>query len=106
VRGFGFQSASPRDGLGNIVGGRSLFESSVELRIRINDILGVVPFIDAGRAFAAPFPDFSQGLKVGAGVGLRYFTPIGPIRVDVAVPLNRSPEDPRFGVYFGLGQSF
>jgi translocation and assembly module TamA len=106
VRGFAFQSASPRDGLGNIIGGRSLFESSVELRIRINDMLGVVPFIDAGRAFAAPFPDFSQGLKVGAGVGLRYLTPIGPIRVDVAVPVNRSPEDPRFGVYVGLGQSF
>ncbi len=106
VRGFAFQSASPRDPLGNIIGGRSLFESSFELRIRINDILGIVPFVDAGRAFAAPFPDFSQALKVGAGVGLRYLTPIGPIRVDVAVPLNRSPEDPRFGVYVGLGQSF
>jgi translocation and assembly module TamA len=106
VRGFAFQSASPRDGLGNIIGGRSLFESSLELRIRINDILGIVPFVDAGSAFAAPFPDFSQAMKVGAGVGLRYLTPIGPIRVDVAVPLNRSPEDPRFGVYVGLGQSF
>jgi translocation and assembly module TamA len=106
VRGFAFQSASPRDGLGNVVGGRSLFESSVELRIRINDVLGVVPFVDAGRAFAASFPDFSLPLKVGTGVGLRYLTPIGPIRVDVAVPVNRSPEDPRFGVYVGLGQSF
>jgi translocation and assembly module TamA len=106
VRGFGFQGASLRDAFGNIVGGRSLFECSVELRIRINDILGIVPFVDAGRAFAAPFPDFSQALKVGAGVGLRYFTPIGPIRVDVAVPLSRSPDDPRFGLYVGLGQSF
>jgi translocation and assembly module TamA len=106
VRGFGFQGASPRDAFGNIIGGRSLFESSVELRIRINDILGIVPFVDAGRAFTAPFPDFSETLKVGAGVGLRYFTPIGPIRVDVAVPVNRSPGDSRFGVYVGLGQSF
>ena len=105
VRGFAFQSASPTDGAG-IIGGLSLFEASAEMRIRINDTLGVVPFVDAGRAFAAAFPDFSQPLKVGAGIGLRYLTPIGPIRVDVAVPVNPSPGDPRFGVYIGLGQAF
>jgi len=51
------------------------------------------------------FPDFSE-LKVGAGVGLRYLTPFGPLRIDAAVPLNRGPGDPSFGIYAGVGQAF
>jgi translocation and assembly module TamA len=51
------------------------------------------------------FPDFSD-LKVGAGVGLRYLTAFGPLRIDAAVPLNRGPDDPRFGIYAGIGQAF
>jgi translocation and assembly module TamA len=50
-------------------------------------------------------PNFSD-VKVGAGVGLRYVTPFGPLRIDAAVPLNREPSDPHFGIYAGIGQAF
>jgi translocation and assembly module TamA len=51
------------------------------------------------------FPDFKD-VKVGAGIGLRYMTPFGPLRMDAAVPLNRDESDPRFGIYAGIGQAF
>ena len=53
-----------------------------------------------------PTPDFSEDLRVGAGAGLRYNTGLGPLRLDVAVPLNPMPGDPDFGVYAGIGQAF
>jgi translocation and assembly module TamA len=105
IRGFEFQSASPRDFADNIIGGLSVFEASLELRTRINDTIGIVPFIDVGRAFEGPVPDFGD-LKIGAGIGLRYLTPIGPLRLDAAMPLNPGPDDPSFALYLGLGQSF
>ena len=64
-----------------------------------------MPFIDAGTVSIRQTPSFSN-LKVGAGVGLRYITPFGPLRIDAAVPLNRDPGDPRFGIYAGIGQAF
>jgi translocation and assembly module TamA len=106
VRGFGFQALSPRDAAGNIVGGRSLIEASLELRIALGERIGVVPFIDVGRAYSTTLPNpFREGLGVGAGVGLRYRTPIGAVRLDVAFPLNE-PRGRGFGVYIGLGESF
>ncbi len=66
---------------------------------------GYWPFIDAGTVSIRQTPSFSN-LKVGAGVGLRYITPFGPLRIDAAVPLNRDPGDPRFGIYAGIGQAF
>ncbi len=106
VRGYTYLSLGPRSINGNIEGGRSLLESSLEFRAKVTDTIGVVPFVDAGNAFASSLPDFKTHLKVGAGVGLRYYTSIGAIRVDVAAPLNRGPGDPRFGLYLGLGESF
>ncbi len=105
IRGFAFQSASPRDLGDNIIGGLSLFEASLELRVQVTDTIGIVPFVDVGRAFEGPVPDFGD-LKIGAGVGIRYLTPIGPLRLDAAVPLNPGPDDPSFTIYLGLGQSF
>jgi translocation and assembly module TamA len=105
IRGFAFQSASPRDLGDNIIGGLSLFEASLEVRVRVTDTIGLVPFIDVGRAFVGPIPDFDD-LKIGAGIGIRYQTPIGPLRLDAAVPLNPGPDDPSFSIYLGLGQSF
>ena len=52
------------------------------------------------------YPDFSQGLKVGVGAGLRYFTPVGPLRFDIAVPLDPEKDDPDFAIYVGLSQAF
>jgi translocation and assembly module TamA len=105
VRGYSYQGIGPKDINGTPTGGLSFFETSVEMRIAVTDTIGIVPFIDAGMVSTKQFPDFSD-VKVGAGVGLRYLTPFGPLRVDAAVPLNRDPSDPRFGIYAGIGQAF
>lgn len=105
VRGYGFKNIGPRDMMGEVIGGRSLFEASLELRTRINDQFGFVAFVDAGNAYASMMPDIGD-IKVSAGVGLRYFSPVGPLRLDVAVPLNPEKGDPDFGIYVGLGQAF
>jgi translocation and assembly module TamA len=105
VRGYAYQGIGPKDINGQPVGGLSFFETSVEMRIAITDTIGIVPFVDAGTVSTKQIPDFSD-VKVGAGVGLRYITPFGPLRIDAAVPLNRDPSDPRFGIYAGIGQAF
>ncbi|MER9937861.1 autotransporter assembly complex family protein [Mesorhizobium sp. M7A.F.Ca.ET.027.03.2.1] len=105
VRGYAYQGIGPKDFTGQPIGGLSFFETSVEMRIAITDTIGIVPFVDAGTVSTKSAPDFSD-VKVGAGVGLRYVTPFGPLRIDAAVPLNRDPGDPRFGIYAGIGQAF
>ena len=81
-------------------------ETSAELRFRVTDTIGIVPFIDAGAAYEDAIPDFSEDISVGVGLGLRYLTPLGPLRFDVAVPLNRDHGGDSFAFYVGLGQSF
>ncbi len=108
VRGYAYQSLAPLY-RGVPVGGRSLLEGSLEARIKVTDDIGIVPFVDAGNAFARRLPDLSEGsnLKVGVGLGLRYYTPIGPIRLDVATPLDRDvPRTRPVAVYIGIGQAF
>lgn len=105
VRGYGYMNIGPRDEDGDLVGGRSRLLLSGEARYRINDSFGVVAFVDAGTVSSDMFPDFGE-MKVGAGAGLRYITPVGPIRVDLAVPLDPEKDDPDFAVYVGLGQAF
>src|SRR6185437_6562626 len=105
VRGYAYQGIGPKAADGQPIGGLSWFETSVEMRYRVTDTIGIVPFVDAGTVSTKQFPDFAD-VKVGAGVGLRYITPFGPLRVDAAVPLNRGPGDPRFGIYAGIGQAF
>lgn len=104
VRGYAYQGIGPKIN-GTPTGGLSYFETSAEMRIALTDTIGIVPFVDAGTVSTDRMPDFSD-MKVGAGVGLRYLTPFGPLRVDVAVPLNRDSGDPRFGIYAGIGQAF
>ncbi|MBP1742668.1 MAG: outer membrane protein assembly factor [Deltaproteobacteria bacterium] len=106
IRGYAYQSVGPiKDGVP--VGGNYLIELSFELRLKISDRIGVVGFLDGGNAFASPEPDFSQGLLWGTGVGLRYYSPVGPFRLDVGFPLDRRPGlDDRFQVYVSLGQAF
>ena len=108
VRGYGYQAIGPRDNLGDPTGGRSLVEASVEARIQtpwLGGALGIVPFVDAGTVGNDPTPSFNQ-IKIGAGVGVRYLTAFGPVRIDVGVPLNPGPGDGPVGVYVGLGQAF
>jgi len=105
VRGYGFQRIGPRDPVfDDPIGGRSLAEFALEARIRWRDF-GIVPFVDAGNISTSPWPRFDN-LRFGAGVGARYHTRFGPIRVDVATPLNPQPGDPRIAVYVSLGQAF
>jgi len=106
VRGYAWRSLSPLGFNGEPTGGLSLFEASVEARVKITDEIGVVPFIDAGQAYATAFPDFQQDLRYGVGLGLRYYTGFGPIRLDVAVPLARLPGEAVWALYIGIGQAF
>ena len=106
VRGYEYKTLGPLVN-NQPIGGRSLVELSTELRFRLNSTLGFAAFLDGGNAFESAFPDFSEPLKWGAGLGLRYFTPIGPLRFDVAVPLEgRDQIDQSFYIYVSIGQSF
>jgi translocation and assembly module TamA len=89
------------------IGGVAVDAGSVELRQRVGLNYGFVLFADAGRVGQTALP-FSGQYAVGFGTGLRYYTPIGPLRVDIALPLHRlpKPNDDSFELYIGLGQSF
>lgn len=106
VRGFEYKSLGPRDALGNVTGGMSLFEASLEARIRITDTIGVVPFFDMGQAYSGSFPNDSAPMRYAAGVGLRYYTAVGPIRLDVAMPLDRRKGEAPYAFYVSIGQAF
>lgn len=105
VRGYAYQTIGIPVG-DEITGGRSLIEASVELRTRVTKTIGVVGFVDAGYVGEELFPDFAEELKVGVGAGLRYETGLGPIRLDVAVPLEPGVDDPSVAFYVGIGQAF
>jgi translocation and assembly module TamA len=105
VRGFRYQSIGPLFPNGDPVGGTAVNAATVEFRQRIRTNWGVVAFVDAGQASDEGVP-FTGTLRVGAGAGLRYYTPIGVVRADFAVPLNRPPGGDTFGIYIGLGQAF
>jgi len=107
VRGFVYQTAGPRDAFNNPLGGASVVEGSVEFRQRFGKSLGAVAFVDAGSAYPDILPNFSLfAPRIGAGVGARYYTDFGPIRLDVGFPLNAREGDPPFGIYVSLGQAF
>ena len=108
VRGFGYQEIGPRDSLGTPSGGRSLSEFSLEARVKtgfLGDQLSLVPFIDAGTVEPGTTPRL-RGMRFGAGLGLRYQTGFGPIRIDIATPLKRRAGESPVAVYVALGQAF
>ncbi|MEO1040853.1 MAG: BamA/TamA family outer membrane protein [Pseudomonadota bacterium] len=122
LRGYAFQEASPIDTQnGDILGGASLAELNMELRHKITDNLQLALFSDIGGAFENNTPDFDDVL-IGAGGGLRYLSPIGPLRFDVAIPVERRQifvddptadggrsrvfQDPVIQFYIAIGQPF
>ena len=108
VRGSGYQEIGPRNTAGDPSGGRSLVELAVEARIGtglLDGAVELVPFLDAGTVAESITPTLS-GLRYGAGLGLRYKTGFGPIRIDVGAPLNPRPGDSRVTVSVALGQAF
>ncbi|MEW9855836.1 autotransporter assembly complex protein TamA [Novosphingobium sp. M1R2S20] len=104
VRGFGFQKLGPLDPNGDPIGGRSLNEGSIEGRYRFGNY-GVVAFLDVGQSYESTTPKFSD-LRYGVGIGGRFYTNFGPLRVDVATPLDRRPGESRINVYVSIGQAF
>ncbi len=105
VRGYGYQDLGPRDPVfDDPIGGRSLAEFAIEARYRIGNF-GIVPFLDAGNIYTSTLPHVGN-LRFGTGIGVRYHTRFGPIRIDVGTPLDRQPGDARVAVYVSLGQAF
>ncbi|WP_416237414.1 autotransporter assembly complex protein TamA [Sulfitobacter sp. F26204] len=106
VRGQPYQALGVDLGGGNVTGGRSFLAVSAEARLAVTDNIGIVGFVDGGYIGAEEFYDGSGVWHSGAGLGLRYHTGIGPIRLDIAVPTSGPETDENFQVYIGIGQSF
>jgi translocation and assembly module TamA len=105
VRGYSYQGVGPRFPDNTPSGGRSLIEGSVEVRHDLTERWGVVAFVDAGAVGEDQFPK-GEDLSVGAGIGVRYNLGFGPIRADIAIPLDKREGDPSFQIYLSIGQSF
>jgi len=106
IRGYGYQLVGPMfPNTDNPTGGTAITTGGLEFRQRLYTNWGFVAFVDAGQVSASlkPLPD---DIRVGAGAGVRYYTPIGPIRFDLAVPVDRRAGEDSFEVYIGLGQAF
>ncbi|HET8611996.1 MAG TPA: BamA/TamA family outer membrane protein, partial [Sphingomonas sp.] len=104
VRGYGYQDIGPKDAQHHPIGGLTSTEFAIEGRYRFGNF-GIVPFVDAGRVGESSTPGLSH-LRYGAGIGARYYTNFGPLRLDIATPLNRQPGDSRIAVYISIGQAF
>jgi len=115
VRGYGFQLVGPVtpefDDEGQVIdlipiGGRSLIEAATELRYSVTQNIQVATFLDTGSVSDTALPDFSNPFFLGTGIGVRYLTPVGPLRVDLAIPLNQREGDNSFQFLISLGQAF
>ncbi len=112
IRGYGYQLLGPLDGQSIPTGGRSLAEAGAEIRIKTTETIGFVSFIEGGSVKAERVPGFSKNLLWGAGFGFRYYSPLGPIRADIAFPLERRKDsngkriDSAFQLYLSVGQAF
>lgn len=107
LRGYKYMTVSPLDSSGNPLGGCSLMVYTVELRKRFTEEFGGVLFYEFGNVYENEFPIFTQKQLQSAGLGIRYHTPVGPLRMDIAFPLNRRKHiDPAFQLYFSIGQAF
>jgi translocation and assembly module TamA len=105
VRGYRYQTLGPQFPDEKPTGGTAISAGTVEMRQRILGNYGVVGFVDVGQVSTNGEP-FTSDWHAGAGVGARYYTSIGPIRLDVAVPLNKLPGGDSFELYIGIGQAF
>ena len=105
VRGFKYQSIGPLFPDNKPIGGTAIDAATIEFRQRFLESWGAAVFVDAGQVSADTMP-FAGTLRAGAGAGARYYTPIGAVRLDVAVPMNKPRGGDSFELYIGLGQAF
>lgn len=106
VRGYAFRTLGPLDDDNNPLGGRSAVELNTELRTRLTESLGLVTFVDGGQVYDEVAPTFDNDLQWAAGLGARYFTGFGPLRFDIAFPLNGRDVDDLLQFYISIGQAF
>ena len=114
IRGWGRYEVSPLGESGLPIGGNSMFAWTEEARAVISGNLGGVLFLDAGNVWAGSFDQRLSDLRYAVGPGLRYQTPIGPIRFDFGYQLNPEPgllvdgkpQTRRWRVHFSIGQAF
>lgn len=106
IRGYSYKRAGPVNLNDEPIGGASVIEINAEARWRINDDFGAVAFVDGGGAFEGSMPGDGGDWFIGAGVGVRYYSPIGPVRLDVAMPINARKGEPGVQVYISIGQAF
>ena len=105
VRGYTYQTVGPLFPDDNPEGGTAIDTGTIEFRQHVYGNFGIVPFVDVGQVSAQSRP-FQGTLAIGAGLGARYYTGIGPIRVDFAVPVKKTPGSGSFALYIGLGEAF
>ncbi len=106
LRGYRYQTVSPLDHE-KPIGGRSAIYLTVETRFRVTESIGLVPFIDLGSVYRTALPTIHEKWYKSAGLGLRFFTSMGPFRLDIAFPLDRRKEfDPAYKILVSIGQMF
>lgn len=107
LRGYRYLTVSPLDGT-KPIGGRSILVFQVEPRIRVWwENLYFAAFFDIGNVYSSPFPRLSEKLLRSYGCGIRYLTPLGPFRLDIAFPIDkRKGVDNSFQIYASIGQTF
>jgi translocation and assembly module TamA len=106
IRPYGWQLAGPLASNSKPIGGRSSLVLNLEARIRITETIGIVPFVDAGSYYESPVPQLGRTPLYGVGLGARYYTAFGPLRLDLATPLHKRSADSPIQVYISLGQAF
>jgi translocation and assembly module TamA len=114
VRGYGYQKIGEHSADNKPLGGESLFEFGIEPRYRISEDVGVAVFLEGGNVYSSKLPKPFTKTMLGYGFGVRYYTPLGPIRLDLAFPVKRRKManddkkhlDSRFNIYISIGQAF
>ena len=106
VRGYDQDTLGPKGKDGNPQGGNAFLEGNIELRTAIGRGFSLVPFIDMGNVWKKTGNMDVTDLKYTAGMGLRYDTPVGPLRVDYGYKLDRRPDESRDAFHFSIGHAF
>jgi Outer membrane protein len=106
LRGYKYMTVSPLDGDNKPIGGRSIMVYSLETRFKVNSF-GWSFFYEVGNVYTQIFPQFFDKQRQSLGVGFHYYTQVGPLRLDLAFPLDpRKGIDKPFQFYISIGQSF